>query len=112
MSAWKWQTEFPWWSDGDMPEEVLDAIVKNELQDTSWHNDAAPTFQIAGHDPDCTDPTLWVHHHNPRLRDFPTRGRFVVCVGDVDDQYQEWEFDLASEAIAKLKELDKLQKPK
>lgn len=83
MAATLWRQEF-----GDSW-DIPDAITQDpRLQDTSWGNDACPSFAFVDADWDHDDPArLWVEHPQPSRRELGGP-RFVVTTGpDCDTAY-------------------------
>lgn len=64
-----YRREFPDY-DGALPDI-------RSMQDTSWHNDACPSF--AGH-----GFKLWCDYRDPAKREFPGRKRFLLCDAEDD----------------------------
>ncbi|MNV23469.1 hypothetical protein D3C71_1144810 [compost metagenome] len=58
--------EFPRFRDEPMPP------IPDEWEDTSWHNDTAPSFQFGG-------LCIWVFEEDPTERELPHPSRFMVC---------------------------------
>lgn len=67
----KWQTEFPDFPAADMP------AVPAELMDTSWHNDACPSFTS-----DAMGLQLFVDYADKELREFQDGARFILSPQD------------------------------
>lgn len=98
-----WETEFG--LEFEVPKQVLDLVERGLLVDTSWHNDAAPTFAL----PDGADgkyAALWVDHPVSAQREFPEWKRFRVCHGPCSSERgqgrPDFETDDVDEAIAEL----------
>lgn len=70
--------------------------------DTSWHNDACPSFvpAIVDEDSEMT-PVLWVEHATPGLRETQGSKRFCVWVGRRGFGDAVWQFDTDDEAEAR-----------
>ena len=69
-----YQTEFPDFR--DMPSDI-----PAEWSDTSWRNDACPSFVFmsAGHgDSNYQRAVVWIAESNPTEREFPNSKRFLV----------------------------------
>jgi hypothetical protein len=62
-----WQTEFP---DAQIPAEVQTLVAAGKLADTSWHNDACPSFEMTRHR---QTARLWVEY--PDLAERETKAR-------------------------------------
>jgi hypothetical protein len=78
-----YDSEFP---DIPIPPAVLVLLEKGGLEDTSWGNDVAPSFEA-----ECAEGTLrlWVHEEDPEERELPSNGRFVVDLLDGVGQYEQ-----------------------
>lgn len=64
-----WKTEFS--LNYAVPAEIEDLVSEGVLEDTSWHNDAAPSFRIVESGPDGREDTcyLFVEHPDPTKRE-------------------------------------------
>lgn len=77
-----WKTEFPDFL--DMPE------LPRGLRDSSWHNDACPSFIVWQDEtvPKYETFKLWVDWANPDLREIPTAKRFTLCAMSEDGRFE------------------------
>lgn len=62
----KWQVEFPDYPAADMP------AIPSEWVDSSWHNDACPSFLV------CPSLGVFVDYAEPAGRDIPNGCRFMA----------------------------------
>lgn len=95
LSESLWKSEF-----GD-DYQVPGWALTDGVTDTSWHNDACPSFAVDGIEPESDDYTvLWVEHPNPEMREFPTE-RFVITRGAAGshDTKVVWRGDDEKEAV-------------
>lgn len=83
-----------------IPGEVISLWEKGKLNDTSWHNDIAPSFTVHGADHDADYVTrLWVEHPNPEMREWGSDApRFKVTHGEVT----HYEGDSIKDALISL----------
>ena len=65
--------------------EVLGALTVARWDDTSWGNDVAPSWESP-----CGRFRLWCHPEEPKSREVPTRGRFVVEDAFADAEPEEY----------------------
>lgn len=77
-----WQRQFPGYRLGDMP-----AIPAGWI-DTSWHNDAAPSFQVAT-GPMGEPVQIWIDHPDPAQREVPGIARFLLTRRGPEDDMEE-----------------------
>jgi hypothetical protein len=70
----------------EFPDFVLDVIVPSDFTDSSWHNDACPSF--AGH-----RLRLWIDYKDPSMRE-NNGPRFIIQREDVDGELQNEEDDI------------------
>lgn len=91
-----------WAREFDLSYDVPRAIYDAGLMDTSWHNDACPSFSAM--DDDVT-VTLWVEHPKRLERDTGSEKRFAVTLYTLDEDRIEYcVTDDVDEAIAKYRE--------
>lgn len=96
-----WKSEFG--EEYDVPTEISEA-----LPDTSWHNDACPSFgeTIVGVT-DNHDLKIWVEHPDVDLRDSGSEYRFLVMynpwsdvpVPGLEDSWEVYEGDDVNKAL-------------
>jgi hypothetical protein len=103
-----WHFEFP--NFGIMPQAILDALARGEIDDVSWGNDACPCFVRKADVPTIDSkgtasgyvPVLWVEREDPTKREMTDVKRFVVV--DVSTTNQR-NTDDAEEALKWLREM-------
>jgi hypothetical protein len=94
------------WKESFSPDyAVPDLIIKHmRVVDTSWHNDACPSFAATGEVEGCT-PRLWVEHPDPAERASESAHRFTVtdtAWGEDENGRVRYEGDDAFDALAML----------
>lgn len=73
--AFNWKTEFPEFAESDMP------AIPAEWLDSSWHNDACPSFEVmrgGEGDSNYEFARVWIAESDPAQREFPESPRFQV----------------------------------
>ncbi len=91
------------------PEYAVPAEITSTLEDTSWGNDAAPSFTAKGINPDAPHAVLWVEHPEPAKRELWQR-RFVVAHRvplDDSKSFEVWEGDSLKTALDVFQALHK-----
>ena len=93
--AFNWKTEFPEFAESDMP------AIPAEWLDSSWHNDACPSFEVmrgGEGDSNFEFARVWIAESDPAQREFPESPRFQVSfengecdfhIGIASDNWQE-----------------------
>jgi hypothetical protein len=72
-----WTEEFE--KDYAVPREITDLVAQGKLIDTSWGNDAAPSFETLD-----SNWRLWVDHPDPRMREMGSdQPRYQVSLNNV-----------------------------
>jgi hypothetical protein len=90
-----WLQEFD--ADFAVPDEVTN---DPDLKDTSWHNNAAPSFNLVRDvNEKRYDLRLWVNHPVQAMREFSDMERFVVY----DNEYLLYQGEDVAEAVRILK---------
>lgn len=64
-----WETEFP--KDYKPPQEILDLVAEEILEDQSWGNDSAPSFKLAN-----APYVVWVYPEEGG--EFPDEPRYTI----------------------------------
>lgn len=72
-----WQTEFP-----DFPVDTFPALPDG-WADTSWHNDACPSAEVAA-----KHVKVWIDYLDPSMREFDGELRFTVERLDEDREHR------------------------
>ena len=126
-----WKQEFPNFE--DYPAEI-DAFIKDgTLKDTSWHNDAMPSFEFGEEDPDSYGGQrfrLWVDYKDPKRRELGkyAKTRYFISKwitekngyehyddiahsDDINEILKKVRELLAEEEAAKAKSSDKTEQP-
>ena len=84
-----------------VPEWVLELVNRGALRDTSWSNDAMPTFETT----EDTGLRLWVDHRYQKEREFPEyNGRFTITTDE--DETTEYNGDDPVETVQALLQSD------
>lgn len=100
-----WQRELG--SEFDVPSLVETLVRMGVMEDSSWHNDSAPSFTIV--DPTAEDRgiRLWVGHPIKYMREGEEQ-RFGVQLGELSSEpEQDFATDELEEALTKLFEYAK-----
>jgi hypothetical protein len=81
------------------PAAVLEALARLGWEDTSWGNDACPSFEKGNR-------RLWVEAKNPALREFPDE-RYILVERLSADELGDvlWWGEQDDEVIRKLEEI-------
>ena len=68
----------------EFPKFILDVVIPTDFVDTSWHNDACPSFSKDIGDGFCA--RVYADINEREIQDF---GRFSVCICDEDMMFIE-----------------------
>ena len=66
----------------EFPDFTMDVEIPHNWDDTSWHNDACPSFEVGR-------VRIWVDHADRELSEFPSSPRFQICTKLGVDEYGE-----------------------
>jgi len=86
-----WVTEFG--SEYNVPEGIQMLAAQGMIQDTSWHNDASPSFELEVRGKRFR---VWVEHEDPQMREDPDSVRYLAMV-QTDEEGQEHDLMLETE---------------
>lgn len=97
-----WRNEFP--ADYAVPPEIEALVTRAQgsglVTDTSWHNNACPSFGIVDAGGDGVE--LWVEHPDPKMRECSNTRYFVVDIREGFMEETAFNTDDVNEAIQEL----------
>jgi len=84
-----------------IPKQVSLLVAAGVLEDHSWHNDASPSFVVAGSYSEQDDymTRLWIDHPDPEMRQDDSYARYTVITSDLVQLYSG---DVLSDALTAL----------
>ena len=94
-------------ADSEFPSSIIDVKIPKHWEDTSWHNDTCPSFQV-DRGADNGFVRVYVDYIGEDDREFEDGARFGVCLLDEHGDYLEDVIDTDSwlEVLTTVKQME------
>ena len=80
----------------DIDSRLTEYLNNNNWKDTSYHNDAAPSFTLGNY-------TLWIAERSRETREYPDGGRYMLTFEETDqDPKMLFNIEATDELLTKL----------